>query len=630
MNELAEHELDREVRRHRRQRGQVLLLFLIFLLPMTMALFSVYNVGTVVANKMELQNAADNAAYSAAIWDARYMNQMAYINRAMVANYDTIATLVGLWSMIDSLDGLLGFAELIGKIIFDRVDDIVKIIHTPIGRANQIIGTQIVGGSTASATRVARAIELYTQLLSHVQQALYIMYQTSRQQVIERVAWGTHAGAQYWMPAEAYNIYSLNSRREWAGTDKDTGLRLTVSRSLNDFSNGGSIRDGLFAAMPQFIRDIKNLINSIPCPIPGGSFDLSIGIDGFNGYPFNRVQGTVAGVFGTEILVEAGALAGHEIVQDTMISQVDFTGIKISLCVASIGIGHHSHDAWNLGGGKGGVQIGIFPPHVFDANDDAVQHHYDNFSKNGFNCMAMGGFVGELTEGFEALDSGISQCTERSTQNATNKQKKPEYAAVSGSSVKMCHSMDSYGRCFDSSGRPIAGDVRSCKQLQDIFDDVGQDEMNKNLRPCQTAYEFGTPLRKMKVTTFKSDDSLPRTGIAQGPNKLVYMRMKRDRMGLIDSFGIDPLESDYNLQVYSYAKTYFTTRVPPNWVSMKFWQHKSSMNFTMRENKYYKNQTTETLFNPYWSGKLELPNLFSFQAGPKQHSQAITIDPLLH
>src|SRR5262249_40614208 len=41
------------------QGGQVLIMLLVFLLPVTVITFSIYNVGVVVAEKMKLQNAAD-------------------------------------------------------------------------------------------------------------------------------------------------------------------------------------------------------------------------------------------------------------------------------------------------------------------------------------------------------------------------------------------------------------------------------------------------------------------------------------------------------------------------------------------------------------------------------------------
>jgi hypothetical protein len=605
MDETSSSAPRRASRPHRlAERGQVLVLLLIFLLPMTMAVMSVYNVGQVVSDKMSLQNAADNAAYSAAIWDARYMNQMAYINRAMVANYDTTATLVGLWSMVDAIDGLIGLVELVAKILFDIGDDVVKLIHTPIGTANQQIGTNIVGGSTASK-RAAYYIEQYTLTLSKLQQVLYYLYQFNRRGVIESIAWGVDRGAQYWVPVEAYNVYSLSTSRKWEGTDKTTGLRRTVERSLNDFSNGGSLRDGIAGAAPQFIRDIKSLINSIPCPIPGGVFDISVGIQGFDGYPFNRVTGGVAGVFGTEFLIEAGPYAGHDIIEDTKISQVDFAGVKVSFCIGSLGIGHHSHDGWNLAGGKGGFGIGLFTPHIADANDGAINHHYNNFNTNGLSCIPIGGGLAEaIGEGFGKLNQATKKCNEIIEENKgkKDKDKKPEVVVVDGV-------------------------VRSCRQVADIMNDVNQAQ--EAAQACQTSYFFDTPLRKVKVTTFESDDKIEDTGIQEGPNTLVYFRMKPQHLGLFDGLGVGPTERDYNLQAYAFAKAYNTTRVPPDWLSMKLWASRENWRTTLVKNPSLKVSQDETLFNPFWSGKLELPTMGKIKLR-KGERTTTSFDPFLH
>jgi hypothetical protein len=57
-----------------------------------------YKAGRLTSDKMELQNAADAAAYSIALTEARDLNFAAYINRAMVANEVAIGQLVGLAS----------------------------------------------------------------------------------------------------------------------------------------------------------------------------------------------------------------------------------------------------------------------------------------------------------------------------------------------------------------------------------------------------------------------------------------------------------------------------------------------------------------------------------------------------
>jgi hypothetical protein len=73
----------------------------------------VFNVGQTVNDKIKLLNAADAAAYSAAIWEARSLNYQAYMNRAIVANEVAIAQLVSLRSWSTYVDRTLGNASLV-------------------------------------------------------------------------------------------------------------------------------------------------------------------------------------------------------------------------------------------------------------------------------------------------------------------------------------------------------------------------------------------------------------------------------------------------------------------------------------------------------------------------------------
>lgn len=82
------------------QKGQALVLVLALLAPMLAGVLLVLNSGQAVNEKVRLVNAADAAAYSAAIWEARALNFQSYMNRAIVANEVAIAQFVTLrsWS----------------------------------------------------------------------------------------------------------------------------------------------------------------------------------------------------------------------------------------------------------------------------------------------------------------------------------------------------------------------------------------------------------------------------------------------------------------------------------------------------------------------------------------------------
>ena len=84
-----------------RQRGQALPLGVGLLLVIASFLYLMVNSGQSVTEKIRVTNAADAAAYSAGVVEARTLNYDAYTNRAIVANEIVIAQLVSLASWTD-------------------------------------------------------------------------------------------------------------------------------------------------------------------------------------------------------------------------------------------------------------------------------------------------------------------------------------------------------------------------------------------------------------------------------------------------------------------------------------------------------------------------------------------------
>lgn len=72
------------------QSGQTMVFAMVFIVVILIGVIILFNTGQLTRHKMEVQNAADAAAYSAAILTARELNFMAYTNRAMVANQVTL------------------------------------------------------------------------------------------------------------------------------------------------------------------------------------------------------------------------------------------------------------------------------------------------------------------------------------------------------------------------------------------------------------------------------------------------------------------------------------------------------------------------------------------------------------
>jgi hypothetical protein len=71
---------------------------MLFMSVLVVSGVSLYKAGKLTTKKMQLQNAADAAAYSMAVVEARDLNFAAYMNRAIVANEVGIGQLVGLAS----------------------------------------------------------------------------------------------------------------------------------------------------------------------------------------------------------------------------------------------------------------------------------------------------------------------------------------------------------------------------------------------------------------------------------------------------------------------------------------------------------------------------------------------------
>ncbi len=93
------------------QRGQTLVLALTLLFAGLLALFFLFSTGQVVATKHRLVNAADAAAWSAALWRARVLNFHAYTNRAIVAQEVAVAQAVTLVSWAKYFEQFTGNAS---------------------------------------------------------------------------------------------------------------------------------------------------------------------------------------------------------------------------------------------------------------------------------------------------------------------------------------------------------------------------------------------------------------------------------------------------------------------------------------------------------------------------------------
>lgn len=90
--------------------GAVMILTVLLMMLMVKVCFSTFNVGVLTAERMRLQMVADTAAYSSAVWQARFLNYCAYTRRAIIANYANAALFTAmesnkpLWDHYDEME----------------------------------------------------------------------------------------------------------------------------------------------------------------------------------------------------------------------------------------------------------------------------------------------------------------------------------------------------------------------------------------------------------------------------------------------------------------------------------------------------------------------------------------------
>jgi Flp pilus assembly protein TadG len=556
----------------RDQRGQLLVMWLIFMLPLVVICFGVFNVGFMASEKMKVQTAADNAAYSAATWNARYMNQVAYLNRAMVANYDTIAAFTGIWSFVDATDGFVGVIRTILRAFFN-IGEAITPAAQALHQVNRAM-SEVIGGGKKNP-RLGRYLEGYSRALSFAQQGLYIANQIGRARVAQTVAWGVDPQIQYWLPSEGWNVQEMGNRRDWKESDEQKGLRLTIERSLNALSNGGSFRD---ADNFPVVGTLLNFINLIPC------FELTVGPEGFDGPAFNHVTGV------------AGGKGDVTIVRPEKIYQNDFNGLKVEFdCIIDftlVEFGHNSDDALNLPNAKN-----LAFPHFADEEGD----HGADFIQKNVECTSFSGpkpDIGAQDPKFQQLSAlNERECGQSSDPfkmadvDGDNPPDLPPGPGFPIGANEQARQAANAARAAENPPRPpiplsVITDDRLCSSIQNELEDR-QKALTENLKkgfkasgnPCATIYEFQTPLAQVKVTHYVERNQTPDGKRVEGPSVIVYMRKPASGLRLFRGLGL--FDGQTNVEAYAFGRAYYTQR-PNNATAEK-----------------------ETAFNPFWAGRLE-------------------------
>lgn len=120
----------------REEDGQALVLTSLLLLVVAFAVLSISDLGRAIHDRIELQNAADSAAYTLAVREARAFNYYAYTNRAQIAQYDSVLQLLSIDAM------LLGLLTGLGTVaaLMKTAEDLCSSYKRPLCQAIPKIG----------------------------------------------------------------------------------------------------------------------------------------------------------------------------------------------------------------------------------------------------------------------------------------------------------------------------------------------------------------------------------------------------------------------------------------------------------------------------------------------------------
>jgi len=171
------------------QKGQASVFVLALIGIVLVATIFLYQSGRLTSEKMQLQNAADAAAFGAATLEARSLNFSAYTNRAMVANEVAVGQMVGMLSFVDELkttgeyiDEYAGILEAatawlfaiitVGDVIEGIISVIVEILED-IGSTITEVGEEAEQAMAAIASPVISGLSIINNVYSISQTAYH-------------------------------------------------------------------------------------------------------------------------------------------------------------------------------------------------------------------------------------------------------------------------------------------------------------------------------------------------------------------------------------------------------------------------------------------------------------------------
>lgn len=233
-------------RTRRACQGQALVLALGLLFAGALGLLFMFSAGQVTATKQRLVNAADSAAYSAAIWRARVMNYDAYSNRAIVLQEVAIAQAVTLtsWSR---------YFETFVRNVARVVSIVVPFLAPAMQALQEIVGYAQDAAESAATLEVwlRGADEIgYKNLLASSQEILHLSINT------------------FGLGAVANEVARANDPDFFAFALPDEGAFDRLTRRYESDSDRQRLKALVLDSMDEFTKGPRG--QDLPLPIPSG------------------------------------------------------------------------------------------------------------------------------------------------------------------------------------------------------------------------------------------------------------------------------------------------------------------------------------------------------------------------
>lgn len=235
------------------QRGQALILAVLLLPACLLLLYAAFNVSRIASARSAIAQAADNAAYSGAVHNARALNYMAYLNRAMIVNHVTAAQAV-------TASSYLGYQEQNTRrlcLAFCAVPYLGQVVRSV---------DQLVHGGQQMADRLApvslRLVDLMNSGLQASQHAVWLAAAAQLPEVVRSVARANHQQVRVAeIPLQQARLRYLHWIRRYESESERWRFAHAVTGALDDWTvNRG--HDGLqwirhLLPVPLVIRDLR-------------------------------------------------------------------------------------------------------------------------------------------------------------------------------------------------------------------------------------------------------------------------------------------------------------------------------------------------------------------------------------